>query len=246
MLEAIVRILSQCGTPEGSLPPTILYNEGWMLRLLLDHLARHPQVRHPLSPALGARWASEVLLPSRFLAQWRGDPRSESFTHADGVVGHFDVNSPRGDLQLRAGAKQFLVIEAKMGSGLSAGTKNAPAFDQAARNVACMAHLFAPTLPITHAAFYVLAPRAQVEAGVFGELVTRNSISAKVRQRCDVYEGSQDEWYTERFSPFLEAVVLRVLSWEDAIDLLPNGPEVDGLRNFYAECLRFNLGRAVS
>jgi len=41
-------------------------------------------------------------------------------------------------IELLPGARQLTVIEAKMASGLSAGTKHAPNFNQAARNVAAL------------------------------------------------------------------------------------------------------------
>ena len=101
MLEAISRILGRCGSVASVLPPTELFNEGWMLRLVLDWLDRNRQVEHPLSFRAGARWYSEALLPSRFLPKTRGDSRAESFTHADGILGHFGVASGvRGDATL--------------------------------------------------------------------------------------------------------------------------------------------------
>jgi hypothetical protein len=73
-------------------------------------------------------------LPSPFLARSRRDPLGESWTHADGAVGHFTVGSiGKGDLALEPPATQFIVVEAKMFSGRSPGVKNAPRFDQAAR-----------------------------------------------------------------------------------------------------------------
>lgn len=130
MYPAIVEILSRCGTEAAVLPPTQLYNEGWLLRLVLDRLAQSKQGDHPPSLEPGAIWYSEALLPSRFLPTRRGDTLAESFTHADGVVGHFRVRSGlRGDVELLPQPAQFMVIEAKLGSSLSAGTKNAPAYD---------------------------------------------------------------------------------------------------------------------
>jgi hypothetical protein len=132
MLEAVLRILSRCGTHEGSLPPTALYNEGWMLRLLLDHLVRHRHVQHPLSPHRDARWASEVFC---LLGSCQGGGATLTPNRSRMPTALW----AHGDLHLRDGATQLVVIEATMGSGLSIGTKNARTFDQAARNVACMA-----------------------------------------------------------------------------------------------------------
>lgn len=158
-------------SPNPVLPPTELYNEGWLLRLVLDWLDRQREIEHPLSFMPGARWYSEALLPSRFLPRTRGDRLAESFTHADGLIGHFDVDSgQRGDARLRADVQQFIVTEAKLGSKLSRGTKNAPDFDQAARNVACIAHMLSvigvAPLKVRRLGFFVVAPLAQIESGV--------------------------------------------------------------------------------
>jgi hypothetical protein len=138
----VAELLPRCGQSDGILPPTELFNEGWMLRLVLDWAARHPTSIEPLRFEEGSAWYSEALLGSRFKPRRLGDPSGEGFTHADGVIGHFRQRpGGRGDIELLPGARQLTVIEAKMASGLSAGTKHAPNFNQAARNVACIAHL---------------------------------------------------------------------------------------------------------
>lgn len=250
MLDAISRILGRCGTDGSVLPPTELFNEGWMLRLVLDWLDRNRQVEHPLSFRSGARWYSEALLPSRFLPQTRGDSRAESFTHADGILGHFDVASGlRGDARLLSDAKQFVITEAKFGSGLSAGTKNAPAYDQAARNVACMAYMLdikgIDPSTVDRLAFYVVAPDAQVKSGVFADLVTKESIERKVRERVSSYRGAHDAWFKDKFLPTLERIELGILSWKkDVLAALPKTKETELMSEFYEQCLRFNPLRA--
>ena len=75
-----------------------------------------------------------------FKARFRGDPLSEARTNADGVIGHIRIgDKAKADLELIEDAKQFTVIEAKVGSHLSSGVTHAEYFDQAARTVACMA-----------------------------------------------------------------------------------------------------------
>jgi len=189
--------------------------------------------------AEGARWSSEALLPSTFLARSRGDRLAEGWTNADGCVGHFDQRPPRGDLSLQSDATQFVVIEAKMSSALSRGTTRAPDFDQAARNVACMAEVLqragrAPDA-MSSLAFFVTAPQSQIDAEVFGELVTKESIRSKVVSRVALYEGERDEWRDDRFEPLLERVRVELLSWES---LLVGAPEA--LTEFYARCLKYN------
>lgn len=251
MPTAVDGILSRCGTTRSVLPPTELFNEGWMLRLLLDWLDRHRDHAHILAFEDGARWYSEALLPSRFLPRTRGDSLAESFTHADGVIGHFTVQSgTRGDAVLDSVPKQFLVTEAKLGSALSAGTKNAATFDQAARNVACIAHMLAVAGvspgSLKRVGFYVLAPRQQIESGVFGDLLSRQSIEGKVRQRVAAFGGAHDKWFQESFLPLLECIDLATLSWEQVLATLPPTDERAELERFYGQCLVFNPLRGES
>lgn len=249
MLPRIAELMARCGAGDTVMPPTELYNEGWMLRLVLDWFERHRQVTSPLGFEPGARWYSEALLPSQFKAQHRGDRRAESFTHADGVIGHFHIQpGERGTASLRPDTNQFLVCEAKLGSALSLRTTNSADFDQAARNVACMAHMIgAARTPLTQyrkLGFYVIAPDAQIKAGVFGKLVTRDSIRAKVATRIQPYGDTLDDWYRDVFEPVIAKLDLALVSWESILDAMGDDSETTGLREFYAECLRFNSLRS--
>jgi hypothetical protein len=245
MLPRIAELMTRCGSGDDVMPPTEVYNEGWMLRLALDWSDRHRDVSSPLRFESGARWYSEALLPSQFKAQHRGDRRAESFTHADGVIGHFDIQpGERGAASLRSGASQLVVCEAKLGSGLSARTTNAADFDQAARNVACMAHMIGaaatPAAQLRKLAFYVIAPDAQITAGVFGQLVTRDSIRAKVATRIQPYGGTMDEWYRDVFEPVLAKMDLGLVAWESILEAMGGDAEGAGIREFYDRCLKFN------
>ena len=238
-LERISQIQRRAVEDKPPIRPTEVFNEGWMLRLALDWMAAEGQPDHPLSFDEGARWSSEALLPSSFLPRRRGDPLGEGWTNADGCIGHYDQQSPRFDLSLRQDATQFVVIEAKMSSGLSRGTKRARDFDQAARNVACMAEVLhrASRAPgdMSSLAFFVTAPQSQIDADNFGDVVTKESIRGKVRERVASYSGGRDEWLHEWFEPVLESVRVELLSWES---LLVGAPEA--LTEFYARCLKYN------
>ena len=101
LINRINSMLRLCSTEDTVLPPTILYNEGWMLRLVLDWYATHRESDFYFSFPEGGNWYSEALLPSTFLPRYRGDKYAESWTHADGVIGHFEIGRDRdGDLTL--------------------------------------------------------------------------------------------------------------------------------------------------
>jgi hypothetical protein len=246
-LHSIHRLLEACATDSPHFPPTLLYNEGWLLRLVLDWLAEHAGAGPPLQFAPGARWYSESRLPSPFLMRYRGDPLAESWTHADGVVGHFEIGSQaKSDLSIRPDATQFLVLEAKLLSRLSGGVTKAPGFDQAARNVACMAEALrrAGRQPaaLERLGFYVLAPQGQIEFGLFAAAMRAGSIEEKVAQRVQAYDGDLDAWFNDWFLPTLERIDLVALSWEALIATIaqwnPRGGEA--LNRFYELCLQYN------
>ena len=253
MLKQIQRILETCGTENEVFPATELYNEGWMLRIILDWFSYHSSEAHPLSFSLNARWFSEALLPSPFLAKYRGDPLSESWTHADGVIGHFGIGeTSRGDLSIFQNSKHLVVLEAKIFSKLSSGVTHARNFDQAARNVACMAEVLKrenrPPKVFSQLGFYVLAPSEQIEKeSSFKIKTSKDSIQYKVKDRIDAYVNREDKeeknnWFKEWFLPVLEHIDIRCLTWEEVIDYVMIEDSMYGrnIEEFYKECLRYN------
>lgn len=77
-LRAIQEMLDAAASEWPLFPPTLLYNEGWLLRLTLAWFAAHPGQAHPLSFSTAARWFSEALLPSAFLPRYRADKLAEN------------------------------------------------------------------------------------------------------------------------------------------------------------------------
>jgi hypothetical protein len=247
IIKRILQMLQACETPEHHFPLTDLFNENWMLRIVLDWFATHGK-HYSLVPVLaGSRWYSEALLASAFLATFRGDPNSESYTHADGVIGHFNIGgSGKGDLVVKPKAKQFTVIEAKMFSRLSTGVKNAGYYDQAARTVACMAEVLrlANRRPedMSRLSFYVVAPQAQIDQGLFSRQISKESIQRKVERRVSAYEGKKDQWFQDWFMPLLAKMSVESLSWEAILQYISDKDRKFGIeaQKFYQNCLKHN------
>jgi len=251
MIERIADMLRTCDGDSPSFPPTELYNESWLLRLVLDGFFRHGDglPGHPLAFAEGARWYSEAWLPSAFAPRWRRDPLGEGWTHADGVIGHFSLGKGgKQDVSLPADATQFVVVEAKMFSRLSKGVTHAPDYDQAARTVACMAEVIArqPAIApnsLERIGFYVLAPECQIaDKKAFGDLLTKESIADKVGARVGQYKGDRDAWHDDYFEPLLPLIAIEAISWERVIDDIKkvDSASGDGINTFYQECKKYN------
>ena len=227
--------------------PTEIFNESWLVKLIMSQASSIPAANHPLSFLPGSSWYSEALLPTVFKARTQGDPLGESRTNADVVIGHFRIgHKAKADFELLENTSQFTVVEAKVGAPLSKGTANAPNFDQAARNVACMAECLALAnlnpASLERLDFIVLAPAQSIEKGTFAEKMTKTSIQSKTEQRVAAYQGDLDCWFKEKFLPALERVQLHSLSWEDAIDWIRahNPQAADQLDDFYQLCLKYS------
>ncbi len=246
----IQAMLRRCDAGDPAFPPTTLFGEQWLLRVVVDWFDRHGGDRYPMSPRDGARWFSEAWLPSAFLPRYRGDGLGESRTHADAVIGQIRIGDPGSSgLALAPGASQLVLLEAKLFNRLSAGVKNAPDFDQAARSVACLAEVLRradrPPSAMDDLSFLILAPRARIDDGVFARDTATDAIRRKVRRRAEEYGGERDAWLRDWFEPTLERVEVRSLAWEDVIETIAfHDPEAGQLVDaFYGKCLHFNRAR---
>lgn len=253
--DAIVKMLSAADSENAVFPPTLLYEEGWMLRLILFSAAEGINCL-PFKFAPGSRWYSETLLASPFLARHRNDELAETYTHADGVVGHFSFRAAtKTMLELNSNARQFVVLEAKMSSSLSAGTRRAVTYDQATRTVSCMAKTIECSglaiSKLDSLGFYIIAPEEQLRQGVFEKQMTRENIVEKVRLRMKGYEKDEvktrqlTEWFEGTFQPMIRAIDLRCWSWEVAVDKIvqTNAEAGKQLQAFYDQCTTCNKSR---
>jgi len=246
-LKIIADLIEQFDPENPHFRPTEIYNENWLLKGFLYQASQAGLLNSPFSFFDGASWFSEALLPTAFQARYQGDKLAESRTNADGVIGHFLIGEKaKADLELKPNAKQFVVVEAKISAPLSSGTINAPGFDQAARNVACIAEVLhrANISPdeIDDLSFIVLAPKHSIEAGTFAAEMELRGMRQKIQDRVSAYEGDLDEWYKKWAEPTLTSISIHTVSWEQAIESLQRvKPEAAySLKEFYRLCLEFN------
>src|SRR3989304_5034871 len=206
--------------------PTELYNEKWMLRLVLDFIENHGKNEFPLPFSENCSWHSEARLTTFFSARRVGKGLAETHTHADGVIGNFEIgsNGNTTDLHIKRDAKHLVVIEAKMSSKLSAKTTKAKYYNQAARTVACIAK-------------------------VLRKGGKKKNKKETVQKRKDEYKDKHDEqdkeiedWWNNWFLPTLEKIEIKPVSWEDVIEKIKEVDNTSGtaIECFYSECKKFN------
>lgn len=279
ILVPIIEILSNADEKKTNIQPTLLYNEGWMLRLVLDWLAKNPGIKcEELSVPKDCSWFSEALLPSPFL---RGKTEREGYTHADGVVGKFCIGClqtsesvsddncatgkfcpepgttgrNKGKLSLKPDCDFFYVVEAKMGSSLSSGTTNAGEYNQAARNIACIAELWIqqqlkkqPNLKIKDLkaeevhklGFYVLLPKGHRKRQDIELTLTKTEIIKKITKRIEnIPEEEVNKsiyWLRENIDNFVAKIDIRAIAWETILETINNS----SLNEFYEKCKIYN------
>ena len=237
-------LLASITSENNCLTPTLLYNEGWLVKLVIRAAAGGIDcLTFSFEPQ--SRWFSEALLHSAF-------PGSEGTTHADCVIGHFSFgHQTKAGTLLESTCSQLVVCEAKMSSGLSSGTSRARDFDQAARSVASMAKALSrcklPVDSYRSLGFYVLAPASQIHRGVFSEHMTKVGIKRKLTDRAAMHrdEAHYEElaqWLQDWALPLVDKMDLACFSWEDAIKRISAADASYGasLAEFYALCLRYN------
>jgi hypothetical protein len=140
----------------------------------------------------------------------------------------------------------LVVIEAKIYAPLSLGTRNAPGYGQAARNLACMAEMLSLAHCDPHEmktlAFIVLAPAAQIERRLFTDPLDKATIRRSVAERATQFGTELDDWLTRWFEPCLETATIAPLSWEDVLATIGSRePDTQAsLAEFYARCLETN------
>lgn len=243
----ISKMLGRSGSLDQVFPATELYNETWMLRLVMDWFARNHVPGHPLNFSKGCRWFSEGLIPTQFRPRSRRDKLGEARTHADCIVGHFNVGQKgKADIQLSPKATHLVCLEAKIFSKLSPGVSNARYYNQAARYVACMAEMLCrvdrrPTF-FKRLGFYVLAPEEKIASGVFKSQVDAKNIHDTVKRRALEYGGEKDQWSEQWFLPTLDTVKVKCLSWESIIETIFRHDPASGeqFQSFYNKCLDYN------
>lgn len=255
----LIELFQQAASsPTPRFPPTEIFNEGWLLRLVLDATQKLEITDCPLRFLPEAEWFSEARLSSPFLESCRGDRLAEKHTNVDGVIGHFDIRpKTKAGLMVSGGCRQLVVVEAKISSNLSKGVRNAPDFDQAARSVACIAEVIANSdvnlADIDEIGFYVVAPQNgfRPKNTNLEKLTTATSIRKKIDNRISQFEfedrteaKSLRDWQHDHFVPLLERLEssnsLRVLAWDEVIknvhDIDPT--QGDEISRFYAHCLK--------
>jgi hypothetical protein len=215
--------------------PTIIYNEGWMIRLLvIQSMIEKLKIKGIDFGKLAAKnWSSEALITSPFVET---KENREGYTHADIILGDFNVNyNERGEVKLDEFPEILGIIEAKMGSNLSQGTTNAKNYNQASRNICCLSYL-TKNKPDCKIFFVIAAPQKTIENYNIKDQIKIKKIKDQIEDR---FKHSNEEYLSEIRKQVEECKIL-IISYEDWIKEIKDNEIKTRLEDFYNSCLLHN------
>lgn len=225
-------------------PLTDIYNEGWMLRLVLSKSENNEKLKKAFHCNSEIKWFSEAELKSPFL---HGKLR-ETRTHADAVIGSFEfeentktgVNLPKNKEDFHC----FYAIEAKMYAPLSKGIKADSNYNQAARYLGCLAYMAFSNdiVDFDNMGLIICAP--EDHKSINKESI-QNSYDSLNKRILDYYKANKDHsnnreietfnsWWENNKDRFLDKIKIEVLRLEHLVD------GDNELTLFYDKCKQYN------
>jgi len=233
----IIKSIESSRTPH--INPTEIYNEGWMVRLLVSQSVSYGLTFCNVNFENCKNWTSEALIASPFVD---APIKREGYTHADIAFGDFSVDyEKRGEIIIDADAKQFGIIEAKMGSNLSQSTSNAPNYDQASRNLACIAHQTVDINRCNEKHLIVAAPEQTIDKHRLMKQVDLNTMVSKIEDRFEEYSFDfQSEKSKDKVVENAKNINVDIWSFEDWINAFDGNQIWYVLDKFYRKALKWN------
>ena len=240
-MNGIIDIIKNTNTSASNLNPTVIYNEGWMTRLFVYYSIKEKLTVNNIDFSKLSNWCSEAVITGPFKPRRKGDNLGEGLTHADMTLGDFNVNfEENGEVNLQEDAEIFGIIEAKMGSNLTKGIKNAPNYNQASRNLACIANETLDTASCK-IFFGVVAPEKKIIDHKLEYQVNKEFMLSQIRERFEMYpiEFRTEKRMDSIISKAKEADVW-VISYEEWLTRFSNIEIINELSDFYKQAKKWN------
>ena len=217
--------------------PTIIYNEGWMIRLLVGESKRIGITVKNIDFSKINNWTSEAKISSPFEGkELKKNKKNETKTQADVILGDFRINYDRNaEIIIETPSEILGIIEAKMGSNLSPGIKNAKNYNQASRNICCLAYVTKKS-PECKIFFVIVAPEVRINnpKSKFKEQIGETKKEIK-----DRFEETGRE-YTSEMDEKIENCEIIIISYEEWINEIEGSDVKKALNKFYDKCIEHN------
>jgi len=228
--------------------PTIIYNEGWMVRLLVEESIRTEIKVQDIDFSKIKEWTSEAQISSPFEgADLKENTQNERKTHADIILGDFLIaykSNTAISIEKETPPKILGIIEAKMGSALSPGVKNTKSknYNQASRSVCCLAHVTKES-PECEIFFAVVAPKKKIDDTKLKFKDKMSKINTGIEERFNEVENRE---YSVKMKNKVNNCKRLIITFEEWIKKIKDKDVEKELKEFYDECIFYNIERSLS
>lgn len=251
MLTELLKIydesLSNPGTPTCTFRETLIFDEGWLLRVVLKEW----KTRRLLASRLdflpfpeNVKTYSEGQLYTPFKRRKQRDEHAEGNTPVDGIAGDFHLaTGSQSGIAVNPDCKYLAVFEAKMDSPLSTRVKHTAEYSQIARIAACMIHSILETECTEDFTPYLVILYPEHNKSIKPTQYTRAHIETQIAERIQGYLGPTEPSETDakflcEWRQVLNRLCIQFLTWEKVVAEIGN----KDLDRFYGLCKRFNQG----
>jgi hypothetical protein len=221
--------------PKSMFPGTEIFNERWLLRLVLKKwLDGSGGCKFGFLPfPEDARAYSEGQLYTPF----RGGAHRERNTHVDGIVGDFSIPDTKSGIRLNSGMSYITAFESKLYSALSPGVRYAPAYDQLSRTVACLINSILRADPKPGYVAHVVVVRAKDNRYINPDDYKPDRLERTIADRLSTFAANGErsdaiEKFAAGWKKVLGKLEFHFLTWEEVVADLGD----DRLSRFYDRC----------
>jgi hypothetical protein len=229
--------------PKYLFPGTLIFNEGWLLRLVLkEWLAGSGASRFGFLPfPEGVNAYSEGQLYTPFKAR-RGahNKLAESHTRIDGIVGDFSISGTKSGVVLKPDLRYVAAFEAKLYAPIGRGVTNAPWYDQVSRTAACLINSILLAEPRGTYAAHLAVLYPEDNHDIDPNLYTKDYVQRQITRRVQGFlktgePGDAVERFAGGWKDVLQRLHVWFFTWEDVLGDIGSGE----LRGFYDRCKGF-------
>lgn len=247
IIEKLMEIYSSSilndGKPECIFAETQIFNEGWLLRGILEKwkMWSKPSKFQFLPFPDNVRIYSEAQLFTPFKKRSRSDKQGEGHTHVDGIVGSFSIPDTKSGVVLDENCDYLAIFEAKVYSGLSDRTENIENYSQVSRILACIINSAIGSV-VKSIYFTAMYPRDSKR--VVPAKYTREFVEGEIEERLKGYRQAglfgqvspKFPSFEREWRDILNIIDVKFVTWESVLSEL----EDQNIDKFYRLCKEYN------
>ena len=254
----------------GIFTPTLIYNEGWMMRIIIDQYKRNEYKSNlqyiKLFEGSNIKNANpRIFSEAQLLPQFYGEPKNETHTSVDGIMGDFNFRTgTRSGIEMKEVVNKLVVIEAKMASGLDEGITNTGKkdYNQAARTVACMineiinanGNININNLKMNYVVWYPEGNK-KIKRQLRDNYLTQEHMVNTIQKRITDYDDEHmkkhgkngvSEDFIKNWENILNKIEIDSNTWEEILDDMESNKrdryygDLCQVKEFYSNCLVYN------